>query len=109
VGPMVIMTEYKTKAGKRNELFQLFERLLGHGRAFGQDCLVWSNSATDRNASFLFEYWSDAESFADLARSERFVEYIAGVDRLVKVRPVTTAAVPQFVDGVPVRRGSESA
>jgi quinol monooxygenase YgiN len=99
---MVLMTEYRTKPGKRNELFQLFERLIGRERVLGQECLVWSDSSTDRDASFLFEYWSDAESFADLASSERFVEYIAGVDQLVKVRPITTVTVPHFVDGARV-------
>jgi quinol monooxygenase YgiN len=107
MGQMVLMTEYRTKPGKRNELFELFDRLLAHDRVIGQDFLVWSTSTTDRDASFLFEYWSDADGFADLVNDPRFVEYISGVDQLVKTRPVTTVSVPHLVDGVRVHSSDE--
>ena len=107
MGQMVLMTEYRTKPGRRTELFELFERLLAHDRVIGQDVIVWSTSTTDRDASFLFEYWSDADGFADLVNAPRFVEYVSGVDQLVKTRPITTVTFPQLIEGMRVESGDD--
>jgi len=37
------------------------------------------------DASFLFEYWSDAENFAYLVDAPWFVEYLTAVDALVSI------------------------
>ena len=65
---MVLVTKYRTRPGKRDELFQLFDRLLANRRTLGRDVVMWCDSTTERDASFLFEYWSDATSFAAARR-----------------------------------------
>jgi quinol monooxygenase YgiN len=97
---MMIVTEYRTKPGKREELFEVFRRLLTHPRTAGRDVVIWSNSTTERDASFLFEYWSNADSFADLAAADWYREYVTAVDELVKTPPVSTVTVPRLIDGL---------
>jgi quinol monooxygenase YgiN len=100
---MVLMTEYRTRPGKRNELFELFDRLLAEDGTPGRGFIVWSTSEIDRDSSYLFEYWSDAADFAELTATPQFAEYIAGVDRLVSTQPVTTVTVPRLLGGVRLR------
>lgn len=96
---MTILTEYRTKPGRREELFEAFRRLLANAKIAGQDVTIWSTSTTEHDASFLFEYWSEAESFADLALTPWYAEYLTTVDRLVVAPPVTTVTVPLLVEG----------
>jgi|GEM_PF-6908660 quinol monooxygenase YgiN len=97
---MVLVTEYRTRPGKRDELFRLFERLLAHRRTFGRDVMMWCDSATERDASFLVEYWSDSTSFARLTETPWYAEYVAAVDVLVDSPPHTTVTVPRWVGGI---------
>lgn len=97
---MMVVTEYRTKPGKREELFDLFERVLAPQGAPGRDMMVWSNSTIERDASFLHEYWSDADGFARVFDMPWYVEYVLGVDELVRMPPTTVVSVPLFVDGV---------
>jgi len=97
---MVLVTEYRTKPGKRDEPFKLFERLLAHRVSHGRDAMMWCDSATERDASFLVEYWSDATSFARLAESPCYAEYVAEVDVLVDAPPDTTVTVPRWIGGL---------
>jgi quinol monooxygenase YgiN len=96
---MVLMTEYRTRPGKRNELFALFDRLLAEDAVPGRGFIVWSTSEIDRDSSYLFEYWNDADDFAELTTTPQFAEYVAGVDRLVSAEPVTTVTVPRLLRG----------
>jgi hypothetical protein len=97
---MTILTEYRTKPGKQEDLFDAIRQLLAHPKIAGQDAVVWSTSTTERNVSFLFEYWSQAEGFADLAATEWYADYVTTVDRLVTVPPITTVTVPHLVEGL---------
>jgi quinol monooxygenase YgiN len=97
MGQMVLMTEYRTRPGKRDELFQVFERFLAHQKTSGRDFVVWSKSTTERDASFLFEYWNDAESFGDLMAESCYADFVLAVDQLVKTAPTTTVSVPLLV------------
>jgi hypothetical protein len=40
MGQMMVMTEYRTKPGRRDELFRAFERLLAHQKVSGRDFIV---------------------------------------------------------------------
>jgi hypothetical protein len=51
------------------------------------------------DASFFFEYWSDAENFAYLVDAPWFVEYLTAVDALVSTSPTAKVTVPQFFAG----------
>jgi len=99
MGQMMVMTEYRTKPGKRDELFRAFERLLADKKVSGRDFVIWSTSAVEIDASFLFEYWSDAENFAYLVDAPWFVEYLTAVDALVSTSPTAKVTVPQFFAG----------
>ncbi len=96
---MMIMTEYLTRSGKRDELFHLFEMLLDNTSATGRDFVAWSTSATEREASYLFEYWSDAEQFADFVTTAWYANYASAIDELVESPPSTTISVPRLVEG----------
>jgi quinol monooxygenase YgiN len=96
---MVLVTEYRTRPGKRNELYALFDRLLARDLVPGRGFMAWSTSATERDASYLFECWSDADNYATLVATSEFAEYIAGVDLLVTTQPVTTVSVPRRFGG----------
>ena len=97
---MTILTEYRTKPGKRDELFDAIRQLLAHPKTAGQDAVVWSTSTTELNVSFLFQYWSEAEGFADLAITEWYADYAMVVDKLVTSPPVITVTVPVLVEGL---------
>lgn len=97
---MTILTEYRTAPGRRGELFEAFRRLLANRETAGQDVIVWSTSTTERDASFLFEYWSEAENFADHALTAWYAEFMTKVDELVTAPPVTKVTVPLFAEGV---------
>jgi quinol monooxygenase YgiN len=97
---MMLMTEYLTRTGKREELFHLFESLLANTVATGRDFVAWSTSTTERDASYLVEYWSDAELFADFVNSPWYAAYVAAIDDLVKSPPSTTVGVPRLVEGI---------
>lgn len=97
---MLLVTEYRTRPGKREELFAAFEKLVSQPRAGGQDFVVWSNSATERDASYLFEYWSEAERYSDLYDFPWYLEYITSVDGLIESPPTTTVTIPRLVEGV---------
>ncbi len=96
---MMVMTEYRTKPGKRDELFRAFERLLAHQQVSGRDFVVWCTSEVEVDASFLFEYWSDAENFAYLVDAPWFVEYLTAVDALVSTSPTAKVTVPRLFAG----------
>ncbi len=98
VGEMMLLTEYRTRPGKRDELFRLFDRLIAHRGTTGRDFMVWSNSTTERDASFLFEYWSDADRFGHLFEDSSYLEYVVAVDDLVLSPPVTTVTVPRLIE-----------
>jgi hypothetical protein len=97
---MTILTEYRTKPGKRDELFDAIRQLLAHPKTSGQDVVVWSTSTTERNVSFLFQYWSEAEGFADLAITDWYAEYVTTVDQLVTTPPIITVTVPVLIEGL---------
>lgn len=44
---MMLMTEYLTRSGKREELFHLFKTLLDNTSAAGRDFVAWSTSTTE--------------------------------------------------------------
>jgi quinol monooxygenase YgiN len=96
---MTLMTEYVTRSGKREELFHLFEMLLDNTSATGREFIAWSTSATEHEASYLFEYWSDAEQFADFVTTAWYARYVSAVADLVAFPPTTTVSVPRLVEG----------
>jgi quinol monooxygenase YgiN len=97
---MMVVTEYLTKPGKRRELFELFDRLLASQRAPGRDLVIWSTSTVERDASYMIEYWSDAAGFARVFDMPWYLEYVIGVDELVRIPPSTVVSVPVFIEGV---------
>ena len=100
--PLVLTVRGRTKTGKRDELFALFEKHLAPRaeKNQAQRLVVWAADADDADTFSLIEIYDDASAAAANANTSWFAEYMAASTPLLEGMPSMTAGSPRWVKGV---------
>ena len=102
MGELAIFVESKAKPGKRNEIRELYEKLMAP-RAIdndAQEVVLWCADQHDPDGFFLFEIYSNAAAMGANAQADWFAEYMAQAGPLLAGEPAVTMGSPVWVKGV---------
>ena len=100
--PLLLAIRGRTKTGKRDELFALFEKHLAPRAEKNREqrLVVWAADADDGDAFSLIEIYDNASAAATNANAAWFAEYMAASSPLLDGRPSMTTGTPRWVKGV---------
>lgn len=102
MGDVAMIVKTRTQPGKRDEVFELYRRLLAPRAEdnAGQEEVVWCADQHDPDAFFLFEIYRNAEAMGANAQAAWFAEYMAAVAPLLADEPEVSMASPRWAKGV---------
>ena len=93
----------RTKPGKRDELYKLFEQHLAP-RATKNDAqkvVVWMADNNDPQAFHLFEIYHDAAAMEANSKADWFWAYMSQAGPLLDGQPEMKLAAPRWTKGTP--------
>ncbi len=99
---LVLRVTGRTKAGRRDELLQLFEEHLAP-RAEANDAqplVVWVASNDDPDGFELFEIYRDGAAADENARTPWFAAYVAASTPVLAAPPSMTMGTPRWLKGI---------
>lgn len=102
MGDLAIIVRSRAKAGKREEIQAVYDRIMAP-RAMendSQEVVVWCADQHDPDAFYLFEIYSDAEAMGANAQAPWFADYMAQVGPLLAGEPEVAMASPVWSKGV---------
>lgn len=102
LAPLVLTVRGKTKPGRREDLFALFEKHLApraeKNRA--QRLVVWAADGEDADAFSLIEIYDDPRAAAQNSNAPWFADYMKASMPLLDGMPSMSQATPKWVKGV---------
>jgi quinol monooxygenase YgiN len=101
-GPVVLTLRGRTKAGKREDLFTLFETHLAPRaeKNGSQPLVVWAADRDDADRFSLIEIYDDAAAAMANAEARWFADYVRASIPLLDGVPEMTTGTPKWVKGV---------
>jgi quinol monooxygenase YgiN len=102
----VLTVRGRTKAGKRDDLFTLFEKHLAPRaeRNGSQRLVVWAADRDDPDGFSLIEIYDDPAAAVANAGAPWFADYVGASMPLLDGVPATTTGTPKWVKGVNLSR-----
>ncbi len=102
MGDLALFISSKAQPGKRDEVFELYEKILVPQAEANdaQEVIAWCADQHDPDAFYLFEMYRDAESFGENAQSNGFAEFMAASGPLMAGEPTVGMANPRWTKGL---------
>ncbi len=99
---LAVIVKTKTKPGKRDEAYALWEAHLKSRAAANpaQETYFFCYDNDDEDTFHLFEVYNDPSSLAENAQSTWFASYMAEVFPLLDGPPAFSQATPKWIKGV---------
>lgn len=98
MGNLAMFIKSKAKAGKRDQIRELYEELMAPRAEENdsQEVVVWCIDQHDPDAFYLFEIYTDAAAMGDNAQAGWFADYMAKVGPLLAGEPEVAMATPTW-------------
>jgi quinol monooxygenase YgiN len=99
---LVLIVKTKTQPGKREDVYQLFEKHLA-SRVQSTDALevfVWCADETDADTFYIFEIYGDRSVQQANAQDPAYFAYLQEAQPLFASGPEVVTATPMWVKGI---------
>ena len=102
MGEVAMVVKSKAQPDKRDEVYELYRRLLAPRAEAndGQEVVVWCADQHDPDAFYLFEIYRDAETMGANAQAPWFGEYMSAVAPLLAGEPEVSMGTPLWSKGL---------
>lgn len=102
MGTTALFITSKAQPGKRDEVFDLYRRMMAPAAEANpnQEVVVWCADQHDPDTFHLFEVYSDAEQFGANASSQVFADYMQAAGPLLAAEPTVGIASPKWSKGL---------
>lgn len=99
---LALIITSRAAAGKRDEVFALYEELLAPRAEADDDqqVVVWVDDQQDPDTFHLFELYADAAAFGRNAEAEWFADYMDRAGPLLAAEPQVTMGRPRWSTGL---------
>lgn len=103
MGELAMIIKSKAQPGKRDELYDLYQREMAPRAADNeaQEVVVWCADEQDDDTFYLFEIYRDMASFGANAQTPWFAAFMAEAGPLLAGEPEVGMASPRWSKGVP--------